>query len=1415
MKDLKELDVDMPTMIRTVYDRGRVLSVRGEMWMLRTIPMQPVLDARSERERNEAFLPLYEAYSEISSLTTVLKDTREIARKNYRRTQLLMVNVPQVYRTPKNNGLKDYLDRSFANQTVSKRIVVLAIKLVDKIGGGGSFKEQLSSVADSLAQNSIPLSDYDWDFNRLNSAMARCGLGIPTAEEIRLIDSWWNRGEFPDVHYLPHSDHIHMFRSEGAAVAADRAGRDECEEWPSIQGHSIMSIATVDGFDMGESFMDSNKDRALWAAQLLLEDVAAISISALVEPPKVTRNQLRRKRNTFKNDQEEHSKSGKMDRIESQTAEQRLTAFEDFYATQGGTPTLIETSILVAFNGQVEDMETINVDIANLRPMASRQRQGFAEMMLCSPVRANPANLDIPIQNVACSGIQTLNTVGDTKGAMLGFTEHDRQPAFMDPTRQSHEDSSPLSLNAGGTGSGKRLALSTMIPTPSGYTSMGDIAVGDTVYSRSGAMTTVTGISGTEEHPDLYRVAFSDGQSVKADYEHQWVVTGPAPRVGEASIRALVQAASDSTGTASLQGIYDIAQVATSGMYRNPEAVRAALAMVDIMADDTTEVRLANALAGLALRLSQRLSGNQSLRPDEQMLSTGEIMAEGAEQFRIRAAGPIQRAGTVRATLYGVGRAAGQGSAWANEQLDMLLQNADPNQRLQLIQGIADMTADSAAGATTFTLEDSYTAEVVAELLRSLGIVATEPAHIEGHWVTRCDAVTALFTDPDKQLSCTHILPQEQWIDIVEISPIAAEPARCITVDSADGTYLVEGFIPTHNTMVLLWKATQYTMLGNDSVIIDPKALALDTVVRTPQGDKTIESVQVGEEVFAADGTPCNVVAKSPVFTDTNVYEFLLEDGQTIVADEHHQWVTRHEGETAFTTLTTAAMLERGSTGWELPVPAAVQYPVAAPVTDEEAMVAGVLAFHGAPIPVEIKHGEVSARRLAVDAMYQVCGTLMGGDVVLFPQPTSATDDMIDLIRSLGIKVFQQGTTLRFRVSGAIGIERSTEVATQPGDAVMKVTRITSVSSRPVQCLSVDSPDHTYLVAGYVTTHNTGSDHSAIVKKFGGHVFSLDQLQKADGIFDPIRFSANKEVGAEIATSMITGIYPWARDGKYNYEVETQRAIAYGVSRGATCTGMALMMAREHRIVPPQVVDDVLKLAHSSPMFRAIVGVKPEGQGLRLAKGLTLIMVGDNHLDLPEASEMANPERLQINQKVNLALIRMMVFGSAMALSGRDGTLHLDEAWMFLGAGAKEVERLGRLARSQRVLPELYTQKVSDALKANIQSYISRGTILHLPDEEEAIAACKLFKLEPTPERVRRITAKDLKGQGQYQTVNYDSLKSLRDPYTGEVKRGSVAIYADMGGRAIPVEVVLPKSFLALSSTNAHDMDVRDGKLAK
>lgn len=70
------------------------------------------------------------------------------------------------------------------------------------------------------------------------------------------------------------------------------------------------------------------------------------------------------------------------------------------------------------------------------------------------------------------------------------------------------------------------------------------------------------------------------------------------------------------------------------------------------------------------------------------------------------------------------------------------------------------------------------------------------------------------------------------------------------------------------------------------------KALALDTVLATPEGWTTMGEVEVGDHLMGADGKPTRVVAATEVMTDRPCYEVEFSDGTVIVADEQHQWLT-------------------------------------------------------------------------------------------------------------------------------------------------------------------------------------------------------------------------------------------------------------------------------------------------------------------------------------------------------------------------------------------------------------------------------------------------------------------------------------------------------------------------------------------
>lgn len=88
-----------------------------------------------------------------------------------------------------------------------------------------------------------------------------------------------------------------------------------------------------------------------------------------------------------------------------------------------------------------------------------------------------------------------------------------------------------------GRGFGKALALDTPIPTPTGWTSMGAVRVGDTVFDEAGQPCSVTATFDVPEPERAYRVSFSDGSHIDACGDHQWATlpTGSRGALGWAT----------------------------------------------------------------------------------------------------------------------------------------------------------------------------------------------------------------------------------------------------------------------------------------------------------------------------------------------------------------------------------------------------------------------------------------------------------------------------------------------------------------------------------------------------------------------------------------------------------------------------------------------------------------------------------------------------------------------------------------------------------------------------------------------------------------------------------------------------------------------------------------------------------------
>lgn len=148
---------------------------------------------------------------------------------------------------------------------------------------------------------------------------------------------------------------------------------------------------------------------------------------------------------------------------------------------------------------------------------------------------------------------------GISRGVPTGFTELDEL------TNGLH--AGQMIVIAARPGMGKALKLDTPLPTPNGWTTMGEVTVGDYLIGADGRPTRVVAATEVMTGRPCFEVEFSDGSVIVADAEHQWptrrgiVVTAQlkvgADVVSSAGARRLVGAGASASRTREF-GIADV-----------------------------------------------------------------------------------------------------------------------------------------------------------------------------------------------------------------------------------------------------------------------------------------------------------------------------------------------------------------------------------------------------------------------------------------------------------------------------------------------------------------------------------------------------------------------------------------------------------------------------------------------------------------------------------------------------------------------------------------------------------------------------------------------------------------------------------------------------------------------------------------
>ena len=438
---------------------------------------------------------------------------------------------------------------------------------------------------------------------------------------------------------------------------------------------------------------------------------------------------------------------------------------------------------------------------------------------------------------------------GSMTGVPTGFTDLDTLTNGLHPGQ--------LVIIAARPGIGKALALDTALPTPDGWTTMGEVAVGDRLLGRDGQPTTVVAATDAMTDRPCYEIRFSDGTTVVADAEHQWFTQSRAERRAaqriEGSIRtteelaASVRCGSDARVNHLVPTTEPLALPSADlalppyvlgAWLGDGHSAGARITTVDheilmwIEADGIDAVpQESPVLFGLALPprcpLEERacvVCGASFVPAVSTVRTCGRSCGGKARAVSPpvppatcldcgrRSSGLIlcqdcrNDHGTVPALLRKLG-------VLRNKHIPAAYLRASEQQRRLLLAGLLDTDGTvSPTGAVQFTSTSPRLAADVQELVHSLGYpCGVSTKSVRGRTEASSTAYTLTFSTSDEvfRLGRKAMLHKERHRGdrnnrvryITDVRRVESVPVRCVEVDNSDHLYLAtRAMIPTHNS---------------------------------------------------------------------------------------------------------------------------------------------------------------------------------------------------------------------------------------------------------------------------------------------------------------------------------------------------------------------------------------------------------------------------------------------------------------------------------------------------------------------------------------------------------------------------------------------------------------------------------------
>jgi replicative DNA helicase len=387
---------------------------------------------------------------------------------------------------------------------------------------------------------------------------------------------------------------------------------------------------------------------------------------------------------------------------------------------------------------------------------------------------------------------------GMSRGVPTGFTELDELTNGLHPGQ--------MIVIAARPGMGKALKVDTPLPTPTGWTTMGEVRVGDYLIGADGKPTRVVAATEVMHGRPCYEVEFSDGTVIVADAEHQWLTETRASRKSAQAAATGHNRTKNQRTFAAIRTTVQIAETLrcpTRDRRHNHSVVNAS----PLQAADRELVVPPYTLGAWLGDGTSAAAPITAADPEIIM----HIEAEGIEAHKSSSA-------TYRSCHNGVGTLQGRlrtiGVLNAKHIPNEYLRGSE-GQRRALLAGLLDTDGTvTNGGQIRFSVTNPRLADDTFELIVSLGYRCHRTTkQVRGRTAASSTAHILNFSTDDsvfflarkdlahKQRRANIGTTRSGSRFITDVRPIPSAPVRCVQVDNDDHLYLAgRAMIPTHNS---------------------------------------------------------------------------------------------------------------------------------------------------------------------------------------------------------------------------------------------------------------------------------------------------------------------------------------------------------------------------------------------------------------------------------------------------------------------------------------------------------------------------------------------------------------------------------------------------------------------------------------